>query len=185
MDPRYRAPVSWQPTGMRIGELAALRRERVDLLLGTVDVAETAVEVKGIVHVGPPTTKKGRRTMGLPRPVVEELAAHIANHDSDYVFPAPEGGLLRAPGWRQRFWVPAVKAAGWNPSGSTTCAIWSAYGSRRGLAPSRLQTARATPRRPSPSTATGTCCPPMTPLCSRAGRCLRAGRRVSPGRRVT
>jgi integrase len=63
--------------GLRIGELAGLRRDRIDLLRGTVDIAEIVVEVRGQLYTGPPKTRAGRRTVGLPRAVVEELAAHM------------------------------------------------------------------------------------------------------------
>jgi integrase len=74
---RYRALVLLGAYGgLRMGELAGLRRGRVDLLSGTVDVAEIVVEVHGQLYTGPPKTRAGRRTVGLPRAVVEELAAH-------------------------------------------------------------------------------------------------------------
>jgi integrase len=56
--------------GLRIGELAGLRRSRVDLLRGTVEVAEIVTEVGGRLHMGPPKTRASRRTVGLPRAVV-------------------------------------------------------------------------------------------------------------------
>ena len=79
--------------GLRIGELAGLRRSRVDLLRGTVTVAHIVVEVQGVLrHIGPPKTRASRRTVGLPRFVVEELARHLA-HPGDpvyaFVFTAP------------------------------------------------------------------------------------------------
>jgi Phage integrase, N-terminal SAM-like domain len=55
---RYRALVLVGAYGgLRIGELAGLRRGRVDLLRGTVQVAEIVVEVQGVLHVGPPKTR--------------------------------------------------------------------------------------------------------------------------------
>lgn len=39
---------------MPAGELAGLRRRRVDLLRGAVDVAEIVVEVRGRLYTGPP-----------------------------------------------------------------------------------------------------------------------------------
>jgi len=44
---------------------------------GTVDVAETVVEVEGRLLFGPPKTRAGRRRIGLPRRVVDELALHL------------------------------------------------------------------------------------------------------------
>jgi integrase len=90
--PRYRALVLVGAYGgLRIGELAGLRRGRVDLLRGTVQVAEMVVEVRGVLHVGPPKTRASRRTVGLSRFVVEELAAHLTGPgDPDaLVFTAP------------------------------------------------------------------------------------------------
>jgi hypothetical protein len=40
-------------------------------------VAEIIVEVRGVLHIGPPKTRASRRTVGLPRFVAEELAAHL------------------------------------------------------------------------------------------------------------
>jgi hypothetical protein len=54
---RYRALVLLGAYGgLRIGELAGLRRRRVDLLRGRVDVAEIVVEVRGDLYMGPPKT---------------------------------------------------------------------------------------------------------------------------------
>jgi integrase len=80
--------------GLRIGELAGLRRSRVDLLRGTVEVAEIVTEVGGRLRVGPPKTRASRRTVGLPRAVVKELAAHLATSAprDAFVFTAPRVG---------------------------------------------------------------------------------------------
>jgi hypothetical protein len=42
-----------------MGELAGLRRGRVDLLRGTIDIAEIVVEVHGQLYTGPPKTRAG------------------------------------------------------------------------------------------------------------------------------
>jgi integrase len=56
--PRYRALVLVAACGgLRIGELAGLRRNRVDLWRGMVQVAEIVVEVCGVLHMGPPKTR--------------------------------------------------------------------------------------------------------------------------------
>jgi integrase len=78
IDARFRALVLVAAYGgLRIGELAGLRRRRVDLLRGTVDVVEIVVEVRGELYMGPPKTRAGRRIVTLPRSVVEELAEHL------------------------------------------------------------------------------------------------------------
>ena len=115
IQPRYHALVLVGAYGgLRIGELAGLRRSRVDLLRGTVTVAEIVVEVGGVLHIGPPKTRASRRMVGLPRFVVEELAAHLAGPGDPeaFVFTAPQGGPLRVTGFRTRVWRPASRAAG-------------------------------------------------------------------------
>jgi integrase len=112
--PRYRALVLVGAYGgLRIGELAGLRRRRVDLLRGTVEVAEILTEVRGELFVGPPKTRAGRRRVGLPQAVVRELARHLGAPGGldDLVFTAPQGGPLRVNGFRGRVWRPATRAA--------------------------------------------------------------------------
>jgi hypothetical protein len=46
--------------------MAGLRRGRVDLERGTVQVIEIITEPKGHLHFGPPKTSAGRRTVGRP-----------------------------------------------------------------------------------------------------------------------
>jgi integrase len=117
IDPRYRALVLFAAYGgLRIGELAGLRRGRVDLLRGTVQVAEIVTEVGGVLRFGPPKTRASRRTVGLPRAVVDELAAHMARAggptDPDaFIFTAPQGGPLRVIAFRARVWRPATRKA--------------------------------------------------------------------------
>jgi integrase len=119
IEPRYRAFVLLAAYGgLRMGELTGLRRHRLDLLRGEVDVAEIAVEVNGHVMFGAPKTRAGRRRVGLPRSVVEELGDHLAGWSvpgSDLVFTNRTGGPLRASGFRRSFWTPAIRAAGLVP----------------------------------------------------------------------
>jgi integrase len=134
--PRYRALVLVGAYGgLRIGELAGLRRGRVDLLRGTVQVAEIVVEVRGVLHVGSPKTRSSRRTVGLPRFVVEELAAHLAGpaDPEAFVFTAPQGGPLRVTAFRARVWRPATRSAGLeglriHDLRHTAVALWIAAG---------------------------------------------------------
>jgi len=103
-------------TGLRAGEVAALRIGSVDLRRGTVRVARSASTVRGELVEGEPKTKAGRRTISLPGQVVAELVEHMARYSEagpdGLVFPGPRGGALRASLWRQRFWRPAVTSAG-------------------------------------------------------------------------
>jgi integrase len=113
--PGYRALVLLGAYGgLRIGEMAGLRRGRVDLDLGMVEVVEIVTEVSGYLHFGPPKTRAGYRRVGLPRVVVEALAEQLARPGSadDLVFMGPQGGTLRLAGFRHRIWRPATRAAG-------------------------------------------------------------------------
>lgn len=116
IDERYRAfVVVGAYAGLRFGELAALRWSRVDLMHRNLQVAETVVEVRGKHHYGPPKTRAGRRRVPLPRVAVDALTTHQAEHGYDadaLVFPAPNGGTIRASLWRRRIWQPATVAAG-------------------------------------------------------------------------
>ncbi len=120
IEPRYRAMVLFDAyCGLRLGELAGLRRSRIDLLRRQVHVAEIAVEVKGQLIFGPPKTRAGQRKVPLPRFVADELAVHLATYGSadpgSLVFVGADGGALRANGWRARHWRPAIRKAGLEP----------------------------------------------------------------------
>ena len=101
-------------TGCRIGEAAALRVGRLDLLARRVEVVEAAAEVNGRLAWGP--TKTGeRRTVPLPHFLAEQLGAHLADRPhgpDDLVFTRPGGGPLRASKRGERYFRPAVAAAG-------------------------------------------------------------------------
>jgi integrase len=102
--------------GLRWGELAGLRRKRVDLERGTVTVAEQLLEVNGIFSVGPPKSAAGRRTVSLPAVVVEALAEHLARYTAKspeaYVFLSSQGRHLRRSNFNRWVWQPATRAAG-------------------------------------------------------------------------
>lgn len=120
--------------GLRAGELFGLRRDRVELMTGRVDVAEIAVEVRGRHYFGPPKTQAGRRSVPLPRFVVDELTRQAGPLGPDQlVFAAPEGGPIRGSLFRRRFWLPAIDAAGVAPLRlhdlrHTAVAFWIAAG---------------------------------------------------------
>src|SRR6266568_9286810 len=64
-------------TGMRRGELAAVRWSDVDLEKGILQVRRTLAWVHGMGYVeGEPKTKAGRRKIGLSNVVVEALKEH-------------------------------------------------------------------------------------------------------------
>ena len=117
MDPRYRAVVITAAyTGLRVGELTALRRSNIDLLRRRITVTETLVEVKGELIFNPPKTARGFRSVPIANVVARELEQHLLSYGEgapdSLVFAAPEGGPLRLSLWRRRFFLPAVQRAG-------------------------------------------------------------------------
>jgi integrase len=98
IDPRYPTLVRCAAyTGLRPCELVALRLGRLDLLRGTVRVAEAAPEVAGRLEWGGVKTHEAR-TVRLPRFLCDELGAYLADRPhgpDDLVFTAPLGGPLR------------------------------------------------------------------------------------------
>jgi integrase len=99
-------------TGLRAGEIVALRAEAVDLLHGRVHVVASASEAYGKLQFGPPKTYQ-RRAVPLPRSLVTELSSHLADKTrSDFVFTSSRGGPLRHSNFRARHFKPAVVRAG-------------------------------------------------------------------------
>lgn len=97
-------------TGLRWGEVAALKRESVNHLLAkTVTVTQTLSEVGGHVAFGPPKTAAARRTVSLPGFLRDELSRHMNAQDGDLIFAGTEGGPLRRTNFRRRDWLPAVR----------------------------------------------------------------------------
>ena len=138
IDPRYRGLILLASYGgLRLGELAGLRRAQVDLDQQTVRVIENAVEVRGHIMRGAPKTRAGRRTIPLAPTIANALGQHLDQYDVTEpdapVFAGPHGGTLRAGAWRSRFWTPAIRAAGVAPLRvhdlrHTAVALWIAAG---------------------------------------------------------
>jgi integrase len=101
IDPRYPTLVRFAAyTGLRPCELVAMRVGRLDLLRGTVRVAEAAPEVAGRLEWGGVKTHEAR-TVRLPRFLCDELAAYLASRShgpKDLVFTAPLDGCFRIGG---------------------------------------------------------------------------------------
>lgn len=116
MPPQYRALVLLAAySGLRWGELAGLRRARVDTLRGRITVAETAVDVGREVTFGVPKTPKSRRVVPLARSVMRELEAHLATYTApgaDALVFTSATGLPPRRGTFRQVWTPATRAAG-------------------------------------------------------------------------
>lgn len=80
IEPRYRALVLMATfTGLRLGELQALTRRRLDLLHSRVDVVEQMLHLAdGTLLVAPPKSDAGRRSVAIPTVIVPDLEAHLA-----------------------------------------------------------------------------------------------------------
>jgi integrase len=121
IDERYRAFVMVGAyCGLRLGEMAGLRRRRVDLLHRRIQVVEQlGRNADGQWALQPLKTRASRRSVALPAAVVDALDAHLQHwagrgHDG-FVFTAPDGGHFDPDNFRSRIWTPAVAAAGVEP----------------------------------------------------------------------
>lgn len=104
-------------SSLRWGELTGLRRCDLDLDARTVRVAHQLTELRGGGYqLGPPKSKAGLRTVPIPELIVPVIRWHLAcfaqDGDEGLVFTSPTGIPLQHSRFRQRIWVPALKAAG-------------------------------------------------------------------------
>lgn len=101
-------------SGLRFGELAALRLDDLDTLRRTLRVDEQlSRQGSSNMVVGPLKSKKAYRTIGLPGFLVEELTDHIRRFppEDDWIFSHSAGGHLDYTRFRRRYWRPAVEAS--------------------------------------------------------------------------
>lgn len=100
-------------TGMRAGEIEALRVKRVNLQARKAEVAENLGEARdGTLRFGPTKTHQ-RRTVPIAPFLVERLTPMLASSSSeDLVFQAPGGGPVRHHNFYAREFKPGLKHAG-------------------------------------------------------------------------
>jgi integrase len=101
-------------TGLRAGELAALRVGRTDLTQRRLVVAESVSDVAGVLTYGPPKTYQFR-SVPMPGFLVELMREHLRRRPRDvaaFVFTSPDGGPLRHLNFYKRFFKPALAPAG-------------------------------------------------------------------------
>jgi integrase len=97
-------------TGLRIGEILALRWKRIDLLNGTIQVAETYSSGE----FGPPKTRSSRRTIPMSASLVE-LFKHLRPGRCELealVFATTKGTPLNSKNLYNRQLAPACDAIG-------------------------------------------------------------------------
>ena len=99
-------------TGLRAGEIVALRVGKLDLMRRRVEVSESAAEAHGKLTYGP-TKTYARRSVPILAPLADELTVHVAGRKpTDFVFEAPDGGPIRHSNWYPRHFKPAAARAG-------------------------------------------------------------------------
>lgn len=95
-------------TGLRWGELAALRRRSVDLQRNRIVVDEAVVDVRGELVWGTPKSHE-RRSVPVPQFLADRFIERVASkgHD-DLIFTSALGVALRNGNFRRRVFQPAV-----------------------------------------------------------------------------
>jgi integrase len=111
VDPHYQAYFTTAfLTGMRPNELIALKWSNVDFEMRCITVREG--RVLGVE--GPPKTESSYRDVDMLDPLFDALRKHRqeAPAGATYVFPGKTGRPLEVNNLRNRYWYPAIAAAG-------------------------------------------------------------------------
>ncbi len=96
-------------TGLRWGEMAALRVMDLDFPRRRVNVDQAVTEVGPDLVYGTPKNHS-RRSVPFPSFLTKMLSGHCdGKRQSDFVFTAPAGGALRNKNWRSRRFDPAMR----------------------------------------------------------------------------
>jgi integrase len=95
-------------TGLRRGEILALRWSNVDLIGGTIAVAQSLEQTSMGLKFKSPKTHRSRRSIGLPALAVEALRAHRAKQAEEKLRlgPAYDDHDLVCPRFAGRPWPP-------------------------------------------------------------------------------
>ena len=111
-------------TGMRQGELLALKWEDVDLNEEVIRIRHTLVRSGGRISIGEPKTKGSRRTVHLTDAAAEALKTHLEQQledierlgdlyrDHGLVFTSQVGTLINPSNLRRRSFKPLLQRAG-------------------------------------------------------------------------
>ena len=110
-------------TGMRQGELLALRWQDVDIDNGTVNVRRTLTRNGGSIEMGEPKTKKSRRSISLTRRAIDALQSHLESQlhememlgaryeDRGLLFTTSTGGPINPSNLRQKNFARLLQGA--------------------------------------------------------------------------
>jgi integrase len=105
-------------TGLRWGELIALRRMDVDLDDASIRVERSMAQLSGgKLVVKPPKSDAGIRTVPIPAVLVDEMQTHLREYvepqAESLVFTGPRGGTPKRGSWRSTVrWTAKVREAG-------------------------------------------------------------------------
>ena len=114
-------------TGLRQGELLALKWDDVDLERGMLRVRRTLTRTGGKVSLGEPKTKKSRRSVNLTAAAMEALQSHLSRQLEEMermgllyqfgglVFANEVGGIINPSNLRNRSFARLLKRAGLPP----------------------------------------------------------------------
>lgn len=98
-------------SGMRWGEVSALQPAHVDIKAATVKVRQAwKYAPDGGYQLGPPKTKRSRRTVDVPARILKRL-----DLTGEYVFTTEASDPVRYPRFLRDAWNPAVAAAKLDP----------------------------------------------------------------------
>ena len=111
-------------SGMRWGEVAALKPSDVDRDAGTVKVRRAWKHSSLGYTLGPPKTKNSRRTINLPASILD-----ACDYSGQWLFTGQGGGPLRYYCFKSNVWDRAAKRSGLDPRPTPhdlrhTCASW-------------------------------------------------------------
>jgi integrase len=96
-------------TGLRWGEMAALKVKRVDLERRRLDVAEAVTEPEGQIIWGTPKNHE-RRSVPFPAFLKDAMTIRTeGKQPHELVFPSPNGDVLRNGNFRRRRFDAAVE----------------------------------------------------------------------------
>lgn len=96
-------------SGVRFGELSALKPGDIDRAAGTVRIARArkrTYEKGAMYEVGPTKTKKSERVINVTPKILDKL-----DYDGEWLFVNSKGDALQLAGWRSNVWYPSVKRA--------------------------------------------------------------------------
>ncbi len=117
-DRRFRALVLLATfASLRWGEAVALRRCDIDLEARSVSIRRQYIETTSQLVIGPPKSRAGNRTVGIPKTIIPALQEHLDTYvgaeETALVFAGARSGVLRRGNFRRcSGWAQAVTKLG-------------------------------------------------------------------------